>query len=143
MLTRPGVLGDLFTPEQRGVANVVYSLAVVGGPLLSPIAGGAIVQSHLGWRWTEYLTGIMMMFFLLLDLLLVDESYGKVLLVYKARRLRHESGNWALHAAHEEWDASVVELAKKFLVRPFQLLATPICFFIAFYVSFVYGIVFL
>src|SRR2546421_9245247 len=25
----------------------------------------------------------------------IDESYPPVLLVYKARRLRHESGNWA------------------------------------------------
>jgi hypothetical protein len=89
------------------------------------------------------------MFFLLLDVLVLDESYPPVLLVRKARRLRHETGNWALHARHEEWDVSFKELAHKLYVtsridlltrsltktysgaRPFQLLATPICFLVA------------
>lgn len=49
-----GVLGDVWAPEQRGNALVGYAFAVVGGPTLGPIAGSAIVQSYLGWRWTEY-----------------------------------------------------------------------------------------
>jgi len=85
----------------------------------------------------------MTMFFLLLDVLVLDESYPPVLLVRKARRLRHETGNWALHARHEEWDVSFKELAHKFGARPFQLLATPICFLVALYASFVYGILYL
>jgi MFS family permease len=84
----------------------------------------------------------MMLFFLTLDLIFLDESYPAVLLVRKARRLRHETGNWALHAAHEEWDVSLHELGNKYLVRPFQLLATPICFLVALYASFVYGILY-
>lgn len=66
-----------------------------------------------------------------------------MLLVYKARRLRFESGNWALHAKFEEWDISIVEMAKKFLVRPIQLLMTPICFLVALYASFCYGILYM
>ncbi|CAP93140.1 Pc16g04700 [Penicillium rubens Wisconsin 54-1255] len=138
-----GVLSDIWSPEERGAAIVGYAMAVVGGPVIGPIAGGAIVQSNLGWRWTEYITGIMMMFFLIMDLLFVDESYPPVLLVYKARRLRFESGNWALHARHEEWDVTLKEIGNKYLVRPFQLLATPICFLVALYASFVYGILYL
>ncbi|KAJ5249014.1 major facilitator superfamily domain-containing protein [Penicillium chermesinum] len=138
-----GVLSDIWTAEQRGAAIVGYAMAVVGGPVLGPIVGGAVVQSYLRWRWTEYLTGIMMMFFLTLDLLFIDESYPPVLLVYKARRLRFETGNWALHARHEEWDVTLKELGNKYLIRPFQLLATPICFLVALYASFVYGILYL
>jgi len=84
-----------------------------------------------------------MMFFLLLDVIILDETYPPALLVAKARRLRHETGNWALHARHEEWDVSVKELANKFLMTPFRLLATPICFLVALYASFVYGILYL
>lgn len=84
-----------------------------------------------------------MLFFFLLDLLILDESYPPVLLVVKARRLRHETGNWALHAKHEEWDVSLKELGNKFLLTPFRLLATPICFCVALYASFVYGILYL
>lgn len=51
-----GVLGDIWAPEQRGVAIVAYAMAVVGGPVLGPIVGGAIVQSYLRWRWTEYVS---------------------------------------------------------------------------------------
>ncbi|KAJ5527636.1 hypothetical protein N7513_011795 [Penicillium frequentans] len=138
-----GVLGDIWSPEERGAAIVGYAMAVVGGPVLGPIAGGAICQSYLGWRWTQYLTGIMMMFFLAMDLLFVDESYPPVLLVYKARRLRFQTGNWALHARHEEWDVTLKELGNKYMVRPFALLATPICFLVALYASFVYGILYL
>lgn len=100
------------------------------------------MQSYLRWRWTEYITGIFMLFVLFLDVLILDESYPAVLLVYKARRLRHESGNWALHAKHEEWDISLHELGNKYLIRPFQLLATPICFAVALYASFVCGILY-
>ena len=134
--------GDIFPPRIRGNAIVLYAFAVVGGPVLGPIVGGAITQSYLGWRWTEYITGIYMMFILVLDVIILDESYAPRLLVYKARRLRVSTGNWALHAKFEEWDVSLKDLAIKFGVRPFQMLLTPICFFVALYASFVYGILY-
>jgi multidrug resistance protein len=137
-----GVLGDIWPAEKRGLAMVGYAMAVVGGPALGPIVGGAIVQSYLRWRWTEYITGILMLFILTMDVIFLDESYPPVLLVYKARRLRHETGNWALHAKHEEWDVSIRELGVKYLIRPMQMLMTPICFLVALYASFVYGILY-
>ncbi|KAL4930201.1 MFS transporter [Aspergillus undulatus] len=138
-----GVLSDIWTPEERGAAIVGYAMAVVGGPVLGPIVGGAITQSYLGWRWTQYVTGIMIMTFLTLDVLFIDESYPPTLLLYKARRLRFQTGNWALHARHEEWDVTLKELGNKYLIRPFALLTTPICFLVALYASFVYGILYL
>lgn len=49
-----GVLSDIWPAQHRGTAMVGYAMAVVGGPCLGPIVGGAISQSYLGWRWTEY-----------------------------------------------------------------------------------------
>ena len=139
-----GVLGDLFTADKRGIALAGYAMAVVGGPVLGPIVSAAVVaQPSLGWRWTEYLTGMLQAAMLLLGLIFIDESYPPKLLVYKARRLRHESGNWALHAKFEEWDVSISELAHKFLFRPIQLLCTPICFLMALYASFCYGLLYM
>ncbi|KAF2728716.1 MFS general substrate transporter [Polyplosphaeria fusca] len=139
-----GVLGDLFTPAQRGIAMAGYAMAVVAGPCLGPIVSAAVVvQSSLGWRWTEYLTGILQAAATVLTLIFVDESYPQKLLVYKARTLRHETGNWALHTKFEEWDVSIKQLAQKFLVRPIQLLCTPICFLVALYASFCYGILYM
>ncbi|RYP80127.1 hypothetical protein DL769_002613 [Monosporascus sp. CRB-8-3] len=139
-----GVLGDLFSPMRRGIAMAGYALAVVGGPTVGPIASAAVVvQPHLGWRWTEYITGILQAFVLLTAVVFIDETYPPKLLVAKASRLRHDSGNWALHARFEEWDVSVAELARKFLVRPVRLLCTPICFLVALYASFCYGILYM
>ncbi|KAK0713263.1 major facilitator superfamily domain-containing protein [Lasiosphaeria miniovina] len=139
-----GVLGDLFAPTERGIAIAGYAMAVVGGPILGPIVSAAVVaQPSLGWRWTEYLAGILQSFVLVLALVFIDETYPPLLLVYKARRLRVDSGNWALHARHEEWDVSIEELAHKFLLRPVQLLCTPICFLVALYASFCYGILYM
>lgn len=51
-----GVLGDLWHPTQRGTAIVTYAFAVIGGAMIGPIIGGAIVQSSLRWRWTQYVS---------------------------------------------------------------------------------------
>ncbi|KYK54377.1 MSF membrane transporter [Drechmeria coniospora] len=139
-----GVLGDLYSPAWRGVALAGYAMAVVGGPVLGPIVSTALVRApSLGWRWTQYLTGILQAACLLFAVVFIDETYPPRLLVVKARRLRHQSGNWALHAQFEEWDVSIAELARKFLVRPLQLLGTPICFLVALYASFCYGILYM
>ncbi|KAI1658391.1 polyamine transporter 1 [Daldinia decipiens] len=139
-----GVLGDLFTPDYRGIAMAGYAMAVVGGPTVGPIVSAAVVvQPGLGWRWTEYTTGMLQSVVLLFAIIFIDETYPPRLLVAKARRLRHETGNWALHAKFEEWDVNIVELARKFLIRPIQLLFTPICFLVALYASFCYGILYM
>lgn len=96
-----GVLGDIWEPKARGLAMICYSMSVVGGPTLGPLIGSAMTESYLGWRWTQYLTGIFQMFMVLVAVFFVHETYAGVLLVYKAKRLRHESGNWALHAEME------------------------------------------
>lgn len=40
----------VWAPTQRGTAIVGYAFAVVGGPVLGPIVGGAVTQSYLRWR---------------------------------------------------------------------------------------------
>ncbi|CAG8376403.1 unnamed protein product [Penicillium salamii] len=83
------------------------------------------------------------MLVLVLGVVFLDETYHPALLVYKARRLRIKTGNWALHARHEEMDPSFSDMANKYLYRPFRLLVNPICLFVSLYAAFVYGILFL
>lgn len=98
MTNTGGVLADIWPHQQRGIAIVGYAITIVAGPTLGPIIGGAVTSSYLGWRWTEYLTGIIMMAQFVLDVCFLDESFPPVLLVYKARRLRVAGKNFALHA---------------------------------------------
>ena len=139
-----GVLADLFPASQRGIAVASYAMAVVVGPVFGPIVGAAFVSNaSLGWRWTEYFSGIIMLVMVVLDVVFIDESYPPKLLVYKARKLRIASGNWSLHAKFEEWDISITELAHKFLLRPFQVIATPIAFSMCLYASVCYGVLYM
>jgi MFS family permease len=91
-------MADIWAPHQLGNAIVAYGVTIVGGPTLGPIIGSALCSSHLGWRWTEYLTGIVMMAQLAVNLLVIDESYAPTLLVRKAHKTRIETQDWALHA---------------------------------------------
>ena len=48
------VFSDMFDARTRGMAITVFSMTVFSGPLLAPFIGGFIVDSYLGWRWTEW-----------------------------------------------------------------------------------------
>jgi MFS family permease len=54
-----GVMADIWPPAQRGAAMLMWGIAVIVGPLIAPIVGGALVVSMptVGWRWTEYVSG--------------------------------------------------------------------------------------
>ena len=53
------VVADCFDNSDRGIAIAIYSLAGFGGPFVAPTMGGFISDSHLGWRWTQYLPAIL------------------------------------------------------------------------------------
>ena len=85
----------------------------------------------------------MMMAVIFLDAIVLDGSSAPILLTNKGSCLRTETGNWVLHAKHEESGNDFNRLFKKYMVRPWQLLFTHIYFFMVLYSSFVYGIVYL
>jgi len=91
-------MADIWSPQHRGIALVSYGMCVVGGPTIGPVIGSALTSSYLGWRWTSYITGIVMMAQFTVDVLVLDETYPPALLVHKAHRLRLETNNWSLHA---------------------------------------------
>jgi MFS family permease len=52
-----GVVGDLWSPEERGMAMSVYSLAPLIGPSVGPLVGGWIAQ-YLRWEWVFWSVSI-------------------------------------------------------------------------------------
>ena len=95
-----GVMADIWQPRERGLPMVIYGVTLAGGPAMAPVIGGALcaAEPQTGWRWTMYLTGMVMMVQLVAGVIFLDESYAPRLLVGKARRLREETGNFALHS---------------------------------------------
>jgi MFS transporter, DHA1 family, multidrug resistance protein len=77
------VFSDMFNNRSRGLAITVFSIMVFSGPLMAPFIGGFITSSYLGWRWTQYLVGILGFSAFGLNLLFLNESYPPVILVDK------------------------------------------------------------
>jgi len=138
-----GALADLWPAKTRAIAVVLYSFAVVGGPTLGPLIGNAAATSYLGWRWTMYLSVIYSSAIFICAILGVPETYAPVLLTEKARRLRLETQNFALHSKQETQDLSIKVFIKKNLYRPLTMLATePILFFVCMYNGFAYAVLY-
>ncbi|KAI1290541.1 MFS multidrug transporter-like protein [Xylaria venustula] len=137
-----GAIVDIWRPPQLGLPLVCYGVTIAAAPTIGPIIGGAFIADGRGWRWTQYLTGILMAVQFVLGALFLDESHADIILTRKAQQLRRSTGNWALHSKWEESNPTFRDLCSTFLVRPFQLLLDPICLLLTIYASFVYAILY-
>jgi DHA1 family multidrug resistance protein-like MFS transporter len=138
------VFSDMFDNRWRGLAVTLFSMTVFSGPLFAPFIGGFIVDSHLGWRWTEYLPGIMGASALVLDAFYLRETYPPVVLIEKAEELRRRTKNWGIHAKQEEIEVDFGELIEKNFSRPIRILISePIVLLLSIYMSFIYGLLYL
>ncbi|KAI4816168.1 MFS general substrate transporter [Aureobasidium sp. EXF-8845] len=139
-----GLLADMFGPVDRGIAVAVFASATFIGPVAGPIVGGFIVMSHLGWRWTAWITLIMAMFFGIIGFIVIPETLAPVLLSRRAKKLRYKTKNWALHAAADENEVNLKDIANRYLLKPFQMLAMePILLLVTLYMGFIYGFLYL
>ena len=139
------VFSDMFDNRTRGLAITVFSIMVFSGPLMAPFIGGFIViNPSLGWRWTEYIVGIMSTLAFGFILLFLEETYPPVILINKAEELRRRTKNWGIHAKQEEIEIDLRELAEKNFSRPLRMLFTePIVLLISLYMAFIYGLLYL
>ena len=114
------------------------------GPLLGPLVGGFITKSYLGWRWTQYIPAFMGFACAALALFFQYESYPPIILVEKASELRRLTRNWGIHAKQEEVEVDLKEMLSKNISRPLRILfLEPIVLMVTFYMSFLYGILYL
>ncbi|EAW18808.1 MFS transporter [Aspergillus fischeri NRRL 181] len=136
---------DMFSPEQRGIPIVMFCLMVFIGPLAAPFVGGfTVMNSSLGWRWTAYIPGILGGAVLLLLVVFLEETYQPVILARKADRLRRETGNWSLHAKHDELRLDPRSILTEYLALPLKMLVfDPIVTCMCVFASFVYGLLYL
>lgn len=139
-----GMFVDFMSVVDRGIATAIFSSAVLTGPAVGPIVGSFITHSHLAWRWTAWVTLIMTALFTALCWLVTPETFEPTLLHWRARDLRHATRDWALHSRSEEHRLDLSSLARKYLTKPFVMMAKePILVILTLYVSLVYGILYL
>jgi len=139
-----GALNDFWGPVDRGVAICFFAGATFLGPTLGPIIGSFLTQSYLGWRWTAWITLIMAAFLGTIAVFAYPESYAPRLLQLRAKKLRFETKNWAIHAQVDEQQVSFKSIVAKFLGRPFAMIfKEPILDLITVYMALIYGILYL
>lgn len=144
LATVGGLLADMWDPIPRAYAIAAFASGGFAGPVAGPIVGGFIVDSYLGWRWTAWITLILAALTGLVGFFVISETSAPRILQYRAKRLRFETGNWALHAKADENPITSRTIVSVYLVRPFKMIAQePILALVTAYMSFIYGILYL
>ncbi|KAL9617617.1 MAG: hypothetical protein Q9160_007583 [Pyrenula sp. 1 TL-2023] len=138
-----GILSDLWSSEERGRAIGIYTLMPLLGPAIGPITAGFIVRySH--WRWCFYSVSIADSLVQLSGFILLRETYPRVILSKKAKTLRAQAKNNNLRTEWENRDQSAGTTLRTAFKRPVKLITTqPIVQFIAIYMAFLYGLIYL
>ena len=113
------------------------------GPAIGPIAGGFVTENTT-WRWVFYATSICDVCIQLMGLFFLRETYPPAILAKKARKLRKETGNQALHTEFDHPDRTIVRHLSTAMSRPFRLLFTqPMVQVLAVYMAYLYGLMYL
>ncbi|KAE8312779.1 major facilitator superfamily domain-containing protein [Aspergillus transmontanensis] len=134
-------IGDIWTPEERGKAMGIYTLAPILGPVVGPIAGGFIAE-YTTWRWVFWSSSAVAVAIQMVGLIWLHESHPATLLNRKRNRLVKQTGNHKLHTG-----IGPISLSSKFggaLVRPVRLFTTqPIVMVVALYMGYLFGTTYL
>lgn len=162
---RGGVLGDIWTAEQRGKSLGVYllipllgksaSLAAAycnkicsfidTGAAVGPIIGG-FMAGRTTWRWMFWSTSAFQAVMIFVSFTVFRETYAPLNLKRRAERLRKTTGDHRYYTAQErlQEEKSVTQVLTKTLSRPLRLLLRhPVIQLASLIEAFYYGILYL
>ncbi|TGO88333.1 hypothetical protein BPOR_0169g00120 [Botrytis porri] len=135
-----GVIADMFSACDRGVAMSIFAAAPFLGPVIGPIVGGFLGESE-GWRWVEGLMAIFTGALWIIGTLTIPETYSPVILRRRANKMSSLTGK--VYKSKMEVDNGSKSLSAEFktaLLRPWILLFTePIVFMLSLYLAIIYG----
>ncbi|KAI0378743.1 polyamine transporter 1 [Hypomontagnella monticulosa] len=135
-----GVIADMFTAKDRGLATALFATAPFLGPSIGPIAGGFLGVAG-GWRWVEGLMACFTGLLCILCCLMVPETYAPTLLRKRAAKLSQITKKvYASKIDVGRPKKSVTEEFKIALSRPWiMLILEPIVLLTSLYMAIVYG----
>lgn len=145
-LTLAGPLyADMFVGKPFGISMVFFAFTVFMGPIIAQPVGGFIVLNHdLGWKWTEYLCGILGAAALVPLIFVLKETYAPVILARKAASMREQTGDALITSQHEEISISWRVILVEYVALPLKMLVSdPIVLLMSLFGSFVYGLLYL
>ncbi|KAF2265147.1 MFS general substrate transporter [Lojkania enalia] len=134
-----GICADCYhNARSRGRAMAYFMAATTFGPILGPPISGYIAT--VNWSWTFWIGAIiagatwpLLIFF--------PETYAPVILKYRARRLRKETGDDSIIAPIELEKTDFGHIVTVVLTRPLRMMAfEPLVTFTCLYLSYAYAI---
>ncbi|KAH0267824.1 MFS general substrate transporter, partial [Aureobasidium melanogenum] len=135
-----GVIADMFSANQRGLAMTLFAAAPFMGPVLGPIVGGFVGET-IGWRWVEGVMAIFTGVLWIAGSLLIPETYPPVLLRKRAAKMSKMTGR--VYRSKGDVDQGPTTFGKVFktsLLRPWVLLfREPIVLLLSIYMAIIYG----
>lgn len=137
-----GTVADLWNPLQKTYAFPVYAIPAFSGPMIGQLIGSNLPVT-LGWRWLEWIMLIMGGVILVAVFLFQPETYGNLILQWKASILRKETGDERYRAPLEMKRESLGQRLKISVIRPFALFRSElIIMLISLYLTIIYIVLF-
>ncbi|KAF2768013.1 major facilitator superfamily transporter [Teratosphaeria nubilosa] len=135
-----GVIADMFSAKQRGLAMSLFAAAPFMGPVLGPIVGGFVGET-IGWRWVEGLMAIFTGALWIAASLLVPETYAPVIQRKRAAALSKKTGKvYKSRGDVDQGPTTFAHVFKTSLSRPWILLfREPIVLLLSIYMAIIYG----
>ncbi|KAK7909061.1 MFS general substrate transporter [Apiospora marii] len=136
----PMTVGDIWTPMQIPFGLPFITFCAYAGPILGPVI--AAYTPEIGFEWADWISTIIIGAALVLVLLVQPETYGPLLLEWRAKHLRDLTGDEHYQAEHASARSLGARLAVN-LYRPFSLALTePIILVFTFYLILLYFVLF-
>jgi DHA1 family multidrug resistance protein-like MFS transporter len=86
----------------------------------------------------------MASFFGTIGFLIVPETSHSKILQSRAKKIRFETKNWAIHSQRDTINVNLKSLVNTYLLRPFEMLfREPILLLVTVYMALIYGILYL
>ena len=141
-----GIIGDIFTPTQRGVPISLLISTVFVGPSFAPAICGYVAE-FAGWQWSFSVQALFALVALVICIP-VPETYAPVLLAWKANELSKQDPHHVYRNKQQIQQANSGESWKQrlwfSLSRPWRLLLLePIVTLMSIWIAVVYGTLYL
>ncbi|KAL2796314.1 major facilitator superfamily domain-containing protein [Aspergillus keveii] len=138
-----GTIADLWNPLEKTIYFPFYAILSFGGPIFGPVISSYMGQGTLSWRWTNWIMLIMSGLTMAIVLLFQPETYGPILLKWKAAHIRKVTGDKRYRSEMDMQKVALFSRITQACVRQFTLTVhEPIILFISLYMTVIYIVLF-
>jgi MFS family permease len=136
-----GSISDMWPTLEKTFAFPIFAIFGFCGPILGPVMASYVTKTG-SWRWAEWITLIASAIVLGSIVLFQPETFPPLLLKWKAKHLRLETGEDRFRAEIEIVHSSLGTRLRLALTRPFLFALEPIVIFMTLYLTLIYIILF-